>query len=253
MSGPVHAQGEWEAYWKETSGLATHLETDSSSIWDVEAEQAAARDLERFRPFLTPELPLVDLGCGSGLQARYLAGHLPRVIGVDISPSAVALAARTNPHPSLQYQVLDVFDAQAVQAFRAGHGDVHLYMRTLLHLVQPAARSAFAEALGTLLGPRGVLYLFELGAKAGEYFQSWIHRNGMPVSLQRVLKTGIQPGTVNREHVQAMFPPERFTVLADGERTSAPTPMRVLRPDGPPALAAEAWAPPGYFMVLRPR
>ncbi|SEU19351.1 class I SAM-dependent methyltransferase [Stigmatella erecta] len=253
MSRPAHAQGEWETYWKETASLATHPETDSSSIWEVEAAQAAAKDLERFQPFLKPELPLVDLGCGSGIQTRFLAQHFPRVIGVDVSPSAVALAARNNPHPSLQYRVLDVFDAQAVQAFRAEHGDLHIYMRTLLHLVQPASRAAFAEALGTLLGQRGVLYLFELGATAGEYFQAWIHRNGMPVSLQRVLKTGIQPGTVTREHVLAMFPPGRFTVLADGEMTSAPMPVRVMHPGSSPALAPEAWAPPGYFMVLRPR
>jgi SAM-dependent methyltransferase len=253
MRSSAHTQGEWETYWRETAGLANRPETDSSSIWDVEAAQAAAKDLERFRPFLTPGLPLVDLGCGSGIQTRFLAEHFPRVIGVDVSPSAVALAARNNPHPSLQYRVLDVFDTQAVQAFRAEHGDIHLYIRTLLHLVKPDSRAAFSEALSTLLGARGVLYLFELGARAGEYFRAWIQRNGMPVSLQRVLQTGIQPGTVNREHVLAMFPPERFSVLSDGEMTSAPMPVQVLRPGEPPSLAPEAWAPPGYFMVLRPQ
>ncbi|ADO71373.1 class I SAM-dependent methyltransferase [Stigmatella aurantiaca] len=253
MSGHEHAQGEWETYWKETSRLATQPEADSRSIWDVEAAQASAKDIARFQAFMKPALPLVDLGCGSGIQTRCLAQHFPRVIGVDVSPSAVALAAQSHPHPTLQYRVLDVFDAEAVQAFRAEMGEVNIYMRTLLHLVQPAARARFAASIETLLGRHGVLYLYELGAAAGEYFQAWIHRNGMPVSLQRILKTGIQPGTVSREHVLAMFSPERFTVLADGEVMSAPVPVQVLGPSSTAALAQEAWAPPGYFMVLKPR
>ncbi|MDC0707466.1 class I SAM-dependent methyltransferase [Stigmatella sp. ncwal1] len=253
MSGPAHAKGEWETYWKETARLAGQSETDSSSIWEVEAAQASAKDIARFQSFMRPELPLVDLGCGSGIQTRYLAQHFQRAIGVDVSQSAIELAAQSNPHPGLQYRVLDVFDTQAVQAFQAEHGDVNIYMRTLLHLIRPEARARFAASIGMLLGRRGVLYLYELGAAAGEYFHAWIQRNGMPVSLQRVLQMGIQPGTVTREHVLAMFSPERFTIVADGESPSAPIPVRVMSPSPTPVLAPEAWAPPGYFMVLQPR
>lgn len=243
---PAQFQTEWESYWHDTSAGE-----DTGSIWEADPTHAAAKDLPRFQSLVDSSLPLVDLGCGSGLQTRFLAQHFPRVIGADVSASAVALASRTNAAPNVQYRVLDVFDSKALKAFHDEMGDVNIYMRTLLHLVQPESRTAFGEAVATLLGSKGTLYLLELGAKAGEYFGAWIQRNGMPVRLARVLKTGIKPGTVNREHVLSAFPPERFNVVADGDVVSDPVQMQVLGPT--PGPAKEPWAPPSYFMVLQPR
>jgi 2-polyprenyl-3-methyl-5-hydroxy-6-metoxy-1,4-benzoquinol methylase len=244
---------EWESYWRATSQLVAHADTDAGSIWDAEAELVAARDLTRFRSVVDETLPLLDLGCGSGIQTKYLAGHFSRVIGVDVSDAAVTLAAAQNAAPNVAYQRLDIFDAAGVRRLHDELGDVNIYMRTLLHLVQAERRPMFAASIATLLGRRGTLYLYELGGAAHAYFGGFIERNGMPVRLARVLATGIRPGSVDSQQVASMFSPERFEVLAEGETAAEPVPVRVLGSDSLPKVAPELWAPPAYFMVLKPR
>jgi 2-polyprenyl-3-methyl-5-hydroxy-6-metoxy-1,4-benzoquinol methylase len=245
------SQNEWENYWHATSQLVEKADEDAASIWDGEADVVAARDLKRFQSSADASLPLIDLGCGSGIQTRYLAGHFARVIGVDVSDSALSIARAQNSATNVEYRQLDVFDAAAVERLHAQLGDVNIYMRTLLHLVQPEARPAFAASVSNLLGRRGTLYLHELGGAAHAYFGGFIQRNGMPVRLARVVSTGIRPGSVDREQVLSMFSPERFEMIADGETSSEPVRVRVV--GNPPRLAEEPWAPPAYFMVLKPR
>lgn len=246
-------QNEWESYWRATSQLVARADTDAGSIWDAEADLVAARDLTRFQAIMDGALPLLDLGCGSGIQTKYLAGHFARVIGADVSEAAVALASEQNAAPNISYQKLDIFDSASVRRLHDQVGDMNIYMRTLLHLVPPERRPAFAASIATLLGRRGTLYLYELGGAAHAYFGGFIERNGMPVRLARVLATGIRPGSVDSEQVSAMFSPDRFEVIADGETSAEPVPVRVLGADSLPKTAPELWAPPAYFMVLKPR
>jgi 2-polyprenyl-3-methyl-5-hydroxy-6-metoxy-1,4-benzoquinol methylase len=253
MQETTPRQSEWESYWRATAQLVAHADADAGSIWDAEAELVSARDLTRFRSVVDETLPLLDLGCGSGIQTKYLAGHFLRVIGVDVSAAAVALAAQQNAAPNITYEQLDIFDAAGVRKLHEKVGDMNIYMRTLLHLVQPERRPAFASSIATLLGRRGTLYLYELGGAAHAYFGGFIARNGMPVRLARVLATGIRPGSVDSEQVTSMFSPERFEILADGETAAEPVAVRVLGPDSLPKEAPELWAPPAYFMVLKPR
>ncbi len=243
-------QNEWEEYWHRNSNLALAGE-DASSMWDVDVERAAAKDYARFKPFLDPNLPLLDLGCGNGMQTRRLADEHRQVIGADVSASVIETAKREYATPNLEYRVLDVFDADAISSLRSELGDLNVYIRTLLHLIQPDSRPQFADAIADLLGDEGTLYLSELGDGAPQYFQDWIQRNGMPVYLQRVIETGIRPGSVSRDEILEMFPPERFEHILDGEVVGESVPRAVV---GPQADAAtEPWAPPCYFLILRPR
>lgn len=253
MEETTPRQDEWESYWRATSQLVATADADAGSIWEAGAEQVAARDLTRFRTQVDATLPLLDLGCGSGIQTKYLAGHFSRVIGVDVSESAVTLAAQQNEAPNVSYRQLDVFDAAGVRRLHEELGDVNIYMRTLLHLVPAERRPAFAAAIATLLGRRGTLYLYELGGAAHAYFGGFIERNGMPVRLARVLATGIRPGSVDSAQVTSMFSPGRFEVVAEGETAAEPVSVRVLGSDSLPKVAPELWAPPAYFMVLKPR
>ncbi len=52
--------------------------------------------LEHLKRQLDPDLPIVDVGCGSGAFSRRLAAHFPHVLGVDVSPNAIA---RAPPNP----------------------------------------------------------------------------------------------------------------------------------------------------------
>jgi SAM-dependent methyltransferase len=50
---------------------------------------------------------IVDVGCGPGHVARYLAGRGARVEGIDLSPEMIAEASAG--HPDLAFRVADMF------------------------------------------------------------------------------------------------------------------------------------------------
>ncbi len=150
---------DWESYWKQISATGD----DGQVFWDSDNENPIRLDLERFRPFFDPRLPLLDLGCGNGRQARFFARHFDRVIGVDISESAVALAQReTGPESGVIFRVLNALDSEAVQALQAEFGDMNVYMRGVLHQIKRKDRFRVVKNLAILLGGRGTLYQIEL-------------------------------------------------------------------------------------------
>ncbi len=57
----------------------------------------------------TPRIA-VDLGCGTGTQARYLASRGWQVTAVDYVPQAIVRARRSDPDGLVQWRVADVTD-----------------------------------------------------------------------------------------------------------------------------------------------
>ncbi|MBC9715761.1 hypothetical protein H9Y04_24780 [Streptomyces sp. TRM66268-LWL] len=138
--------------------------------------------------------------------------------------------------------MLDLFDTAAVNALHARYGDVNLYMRTVLHQIEPEHRQAFAASLRTLLGTTGVLAFVELAISAEQYLHDLVERYGAPSGLTRILSTGIRPGSVDRDQALALLGADRFTVLAEGDALVHTT---FTLPDGERAQV------PAYFMALR--
>lgn len=56
-------------------------------------------------PYLTDEMKILDLGCGTGLDAQLYRPFAKKLTGVDISPKMVEKAEEKNI-----YDALDVFD-----------------------------------------------------------------------------------------------------------------------------------------------
>jgi SAM-dependent methyltransferase len=62
--------------------------------------------------------PIVDVGCGPGHVARYLADRGARVEGVDLSPEMIAEA--TASHPAIAFRTADMFDLPYAAGSLAG-------------------------------------------------------------------------------------------------------------------------------------
>lgn len=226
----------WETYWAESA-------TDGKpSLWDCAPEFAGARDLPRFEPYLDPEQTLLDIGCGNGTQTRYLARHHKKVIGTDVSASAIRTARIRDPDHT--YLVLDLLDASAVHALHVTLGDASLYMRTVLHQIRPEHRPAFVASLRTLMGDNGILAFVELAPGAEEYLRELVAEHGPPPALTRVLDTGVRPGSLGRDEALALLGTEDFVVLAESDTTVHTT---YALPTGRHAEV------PAYFMALRHR
>lgn len=237
MDRSRHYRAPWERYWSsiKLSG--------EPAFWDCEPEDAVALELPHFADLMDRGLPLIDYGCGNGTQTHFLARHFPSVIGIDISPTAIDLAAAGRSRDNLRYLQLDASDAVAVEKFHAEIGEANLYMRGVLHQIRPEDETAFAAALHRLMGARGVIYLKELAPEARDYMRSLTDEEGArPAGLRRLFESGVHPGGVSRERVLSLFPTERFEVLREGAQ-AIPTLLPLA--DGEPARV------PAHYMVLR--
>lgn len=102
--------------------------------------------------------PILEIGCGPGHVARYLADRGAHVEGLDLSPEMIEEARAC--HPALRFTVGDMFDLP----FTGLAGIVGFY--AIVHL-QPADLPALAGALHRALAPGGLLALaFHIGTDA---------------------------------------------------------------------------------------
>ena len=60
-------------------------------LWGDGPSELARLAVARLRPHASPELAVLDVGCGYGRDTRYIAAELRcRALGIDPSPRAVA-------------------------------------------------------------------------------------------------------------------------------------------------------------------
>lgn len=212
----------WEDYWGNLSGAPGEI------FWDSSVATGAALDLPRFRALADATLPLLDVGCGNGTQTRFLGDHFARVIGLDVSETAMASARRSAAGPSVEYRALDVLAPEHAEALHAEIGDANVYIRAVLHQFLPPDRPPAARSIERLLGRRGLAYVLELSPAAEAYFFSLMQKYGAPPpGLARVLRHGITPASFSEGDMDALFPADRFEVLGAGEAailTSHPLP-----------------------------
>lgn len=213
---PGEVDRHWENYWKTIRKTGR----GGDVLWDNEPERASAEDLMRFKPHLDPSLPMLDFGCGNGRQTRFLARHFDRVIGTDVSPSAVAKAREETPADlKIEYRVLDALRPDQAKAFHDEFGDVNVYMRTVMHVVQKGDRPKFVESLAVLLGERGTLYQIELSLCALDYFRTLPgdSPSGLPRHVHNVIKTGATSVGFDPEERFTLYPEKRWNILAAGD------------------------------------
>ncbi|MEJ7600781.1 MAG: class I SAM-dependent methyltransferase [Kofleriaceae bacterium] len=103
--------------------------------------------------------PIVDVGCGPGHVARYLASRDARVEGLDLSPEMIEEARLS--HPALTFRVGDMFalpyEAGSIRGIVAFYAIVHLRSDELV--------APFRE-LRRVLAPGGLLALaFHIGSE----------------------------------------------------------------------------------------
>jgi ubiquinone/menaquinone biosynthesis C-methylase UbiE len=142
-----------------------------SQTWETHVIRVALRDLERLIDGAKPANAVVlDAGCGQGKSLRPLYEHFvpARLIGVDIEPQCVGLAAREAEREGLSVD-LRAGDLAALD-LPDGSVDIVFCHQTFHHLTRQQ------EALGEfyrVLKPGGLL-LFAESTRA--YIESWIIR-----------------------------------------------------------------------------
>jgi SAM-dependent methyltransferase len=100
--------------------------------------------------------PVLDVGCGTGENALYLAGLGFEVVGIDIVPVAVEKALGKAKQRSLTatFLVLDALNLQELQ------GSFNTVIDSgFFHVLPDKKRPVFVKSLATVLHPGGIYFM----------------------------------------------------------------------------------------------
>lgn len=133
---------------------------DSDDVpWDTGSPQSAIVELAECGAIAGDVL---DIGCGLGTHARFLAARGHRVTGIDVSRVAIerARAATTTDLP-VTFRVADAFDLDEEFGPFETVLDVGVF-----HAFDGAERSAYADALRSVTAAGSVAIVLSFGADA---------------------------------------------------------------------------------------
>ncbi|KAJ8602581.1 hypothetical protein CTAYLR_008757 [Chrysophaeum taylorii] len=116
--------------------------------WDINKPQPAVCRAAREWP---PGSRVIDCGCGAGDNAGWLARQGHRVVGFDLSPSAISTARRR--HPGIEF-----FEASAMEIEIDDLFDIAVDS-ALLHCLEDADQRAYLRRLAPLVRPAGRIFL----------------------------------------------------------------------------------------------
>ncbi|MFJ5680537.1 amino acid adenylation domain-containing protein [Streptomyces sp. NPDC093097] len=233
----------WERYW---AGI-TSTGRGGDVLWDADSPEEFVWCVEQARAHFDRRLPLIDLGCGNGRYSRELAAHFPRVVGVDVSRSAIERAvAEAEGLSNVSYQALDMTDPQQARAL--GKGPYNIFVRGVFHVLDDAGRARLAEVADRLMGPDGVLIVHEPDYSADSFgFVGFVGgAKGRAADLVAPLEAaGVRHShRFARAELERAFPSECWELVEDDA-----VQLHALNPEGD----AEALRLPGYYAVLRRR
>jgi SAM-dependent methyltransferase len=245
LRAPRHQGKAWDRFW---SGIGK-TGPEGEVLWDTAHPTEIASVLAVTRARMDLTLPLVDIGCGNGRFSRVFAPLVPRVVGVDVAASAIERAREeSSAIANASFQVLDIGAPGAVDRLREELGDANVFMRGVLHVLDPKPRAVAVDNLRALLGKRGVAYLSETNI-TGDPLDHLVLQGATPTSmpepLRRCIAAGIKPPShFGDREIQAYFPASGWEVIEGGPTVMFTVPLRTK---------TEIEELPSYFALVRAR
>ncbi|MBM3187832.1 MAG: class I SAM-dependent methyltransferase [Chloroflexi bacterium] len=141
--------------------------TDAGAIWGEAPSELARLAAEHLSQQAagTP-LEVLDIGCGYGRDALYLARRLSaQVTGIDVSLKALEVANRALAESGLSNVV---FRERDLRELSIGEGYDVVLVANLFHLLRPEMRGELRAAIRRVLRPGGWLFLNALSVNDPE-------------------------------------------------------------------------------------
>lgn len=229
----------WDQYY-----IRTYRLQKTKALWDVPVEQAIELDHKRFKKYLSEDLPIIDIGCGTGTQSRYLLQYFTNVLGVDVAAEAIRVAKENYQLPGLVFDTFDVTDVDKAKSIEKKLGPSNIYMRGVLHQILEADLDHFRESIRTLLGATGTMYCIEVSDQIRAHFSTENQQfSRLPERLKQVFISNLPPKGVSLESLPSFFPISDFNILQAGVGSLN---TNLKYPDGNPIFI-----PATYCMVRK--
>jgi len=189
----------WERYWSsvEATGVGGDVLWDTGDLDEIQTYRTLIRQ------HLDTSLPLIDVGCGNGRFTRRLAPLFPTTIGVDLARAAVVRARQESAGVAgLTFDTLDAAVPDAARPLAASAGqDVNVFVRGVLHVLEPADRVVMAQNLRALVGSRGRVLLAETNFRGSK--MDYLRHLGatprhLPGPLRRAIAATPAPNAADR-------------------------------------------------------
>lgn len=121
-------------------------------LWDIGRPQGKIVELANQNVF---QDPILDVGCGTGENALYLAGMGYDVVGVDSAPTAIRKANEKSQKRNLEieFKVLDALKLNQLE--RKFHTVID---SGLFHIFENTERKVFTEQIAEVLHSQGMYY-----------------------------------------------------------------------------------------------
>lgn len=246
-SAPKDRHKAWDRYW----GGITATGPGGEVLWDSGTDHEFLGYQDSLLRCLDPELPVVDTGCGHGSFTRALAGIFPRVIGVDVSPNAVAKAqAESAGTVNVAFEARDMTaegaGAALAESINADAGGANVFIRGVLHVLDPAHQAALVENLRVLTGLGGTVFMAETNFQGNpvEYVSHLgATTRSIPAPLELAIRGLPMPGHFGPEERERAFPASAWVLLEDGN---------VFIETNPATGVPGQDRVPGYYAVVRP-
>ena len=220
-------------------------------IWDAApgaGNEEIRHHLQAMANAMDTSLPLIDLGCGNGAITRRLTEIFPSVLGVDVSPEAVAAAQ--SAHPQSRASVSGAWMPRS-RPRRPGSGANSATPTSLSAACSMSSagdgRHASQAPSKPSSAPRARIYLVETNVPGGAL--SYLRGLGatgekIPGPLRQAISALPKPGHFGAGQRSRVFPADRWTLIAEGPTVLKTVPMEA---GGPPGSI------PAYWAVLAPR
>jgi SAM-dependent methyltransferase len=183
------------------------LNRNERPLWDVKPELSVGLDWDVVEPLTENGFPILDIGCGLGDEAAWLAQRFHRVYAVDVSENAVEHARKVHKIPNLSFSVSDCTAECEGARLRSLFGPVNVYMRAVLHQVSDAHRLRGLQNLAALTRDSGATcVLTEVAPDIGVYF---VKKSGsfskIPKELQAAFISNLPPRGINISKFSALL------------------------------------------------
>lgn len=143
----------------------------------------------------------LDVGCGAGTEAVWLARTGFQVTALDVSGDALPMTRRLAARNGVKVSTVQAF---AHETGLPDHGFDFINDRSCFHVIEPklAMFTAYAREVARLLSPRGVLFLRRLG---GEHVDL--------STFERVFRDDFDLGRIQETKFHEPHMPSRVAVL----------------------------------------